>query len=209
RQVDHARTESHLNLGTWILRRAQHVQTKLSTAKEILLQCGHSKIFLREQWKLQVQSQTKPLPRQSQSAGKDAVEELLRLEDVLNKLKARADECDSILEDPSTPVDEFADAQIELATARERINNSKENIRRKRRALGFNDLQRLDKLKNDPYIAKRVNALALKHRLKERLRACKFELDRVERAYRHQVNGKKVNDQTQSSVKRREPSIQN
>ncbi|KAG6812422.1 hypothetical protein H0H93_013833, partial [Arthromyces matolae] len=139
----------------------------------------------------------------------DAVEEILRLEDVQNKLKARANECDSILDDTSTPVDELADAQTELASIRERINKSKENIRRKRRALGFNDLQRLDRLRNDPYIAKRVNALALKHRLKERLRARKFELDRVERAYRNQVNGKKINDQTQSSVKRREPSIRN
>ena len=35
-----------------------------------------------------------------------------------------------------------------------------------------------------------MNARALKIRLREKLRFRKFELDRLERSFRHQVNGK-------------------
>ncbi|KAG6834804.1 hypothetical protein H0H93_007291 [Arthromyces matolae] len=201
--------ESIENLSTWIIRRSLHAKSKRSAAEEILQNCGQSETYLCRQWKLQVQAQTRPLPRQSRAAGRNAVDEILRLEDVVDDLKVRVSECDSILEDPSTPADEFADVRHESASTRNRIKTLKENIRQKRRALGINDLERLNELRNNPYIAKRVNALALKNRLKERLRARKFELDRLERAYRYQANGKKINNHTESSVKRREPSIRN
>ncbi|KAG6849074.1 hypothetical protein H0H93_011490 [Arthromyces matolae] len=200
-QVEHARMESIENLSTWIIWRSLHAKSKRSAAEEILQNCGKSETYLRRQWKLQVQAQTRPLPRQSRVAGRNAVDEVLRLEDVLDDLKVRVSECDSVLEDPSTAADEFADVRQESASTRNRIKTLKENIRQKRRRLGINDLERLNELRNNPYIAKRVNALALKNRLKERLRARKFELDRLERAYRYQAN--------ESSVKRREPSIRN
>ncbi|KAG6822999.1 hypothetical protein H0H92_011799 [Tricholoma furcatifolium] len=52
-----------------------------------------------------------------------------------------------------------------------------------------------------------LNALAVKQRLRDKLRSRKFELDRVERSFRKQVNDQKVNDHTEASVKRRDPSI--
>jgi hypothetical protein len=35
-----------------------------------------------------------------------------------------------------------------------------------------------------------MNARSLKHRIRDRLRQRKFELEKLERAYRHTVNGK-------------------
>ncbi|KAJ7867489.1 hypothetical protein B0H14DRAFT_2177689, partial [Mycena olivaceomarginata] len=52
-----------------------------------------------------------------------------------------------------------------------------------------------------------MNARALKLRLRERLRARKFEMDVVERAYRRLMNDSKLHAHTESVVKRRKPTI--
>ncbi|KAJ3990653.1 hypothetical protein F5050DRAFT_1813708 [Lentinula boryana] len=52
-----------------------------------------------------------------------------------------------------------------------------------------------------------MNARALLTRIRERLRSRKFELDRLERSYRKQRSEQRVNDHTQDSVKRRDPTI--
>ncbi|KAJ7061896.1 hypothetical protein B0H15DRAFT_746585, partial [Mycena belliarum] len=57
------------------------------------------------------------------------------------------------------------------------------------------------------YLQLKMNARALKHRLRDRLRARKFELDRVERSFRRLVNEQKLYTHTESAVKRREPTI--
>ncbi|TFK60085.1 hypothetical protein BDN72DRAFT_779856, partial [Pluteus cervinus] len=59
------------------------------------------------------------------------------------------------------------------------------------------------------YISLRMNALALKTRLRDRLRARKFELDPIERMGRKFThNTHKLHAQTDSSVRRRDPTIQ-
>ncbi|KAG6912908.1 hypothetical protein DXG01_011177 [Tephrocybe rancida] len=52
-----------------------------------------------------------------------------------------------------------------------------------------------------------MNALALKQRLRDRLRARKFEMERLECSFRKQVNDHKVDAHTASSIKQREPAI--
>ncbi|KIJ58130.1 hypothetical protein HYDPIDRAFT_58535, partial [Hydnomerulius pinastri MD-312] len=56
----------------------------------------------------------------------------------------------------------------------------------------------------------RMNARALKTRLRDRLRQRKFEMDRVERSHCKTASGKckqKLREHTEASVKRREPGI--
>ncbi|KAF8157559.1 hypothetical protein K438DRAFT_2026150 [Mycena galopus ATCC 62051] len=53
----------------------------------------------------------------------------------------------------------------------------------------------------------RMNAHALKLRLRQRLRVRKFEMDVVERTYRRLLNDAKLHAHTESAVKRREPTI--
>ena len=65
-------------------------------------------------------------------------------------------------------------------------------LRRKEIALGYIERQQLRKLINSPYLRDRMNALALKIRLRDKLRSRKFELERLERTFRKQVNGMQV-----------------
>lgn len=73
--------------------------------------------------------------------------------------------------------------------ASERISNL---LRHKERALGPIERQRLRKLVNSPYLRDRMNAFALKIRLRDKLRSRKFELERLERTFRKQINGMQV-----------------
>jgi len=66
----------------------------------------------------------------------------------------------------------------------------------------------LAKLMGNAFLKQRMNALALKQRLRERLRHRKFELENVERAYRNTVNHAKLEAHTKQQVKRKEPGIQ-
>jgi len=65
-------------------------------------------------------------------------------------------------------------------------------LHQKERALGSIERQQLRKLMNSPYLRDRMNALALKTRLRDKLRSRKFELERLERTFRKQVNGTQV-----------------
>ena len=56
-------------------------------------------------------------------------------------------------------------------------------------ALGVNGRQELRGLEENPFLRVRMNALALKQRLRDRLRHRKFEMSRMEHSYRHSVNG--------------------
>ena len=53
-----------------------------------------------------------------------------------------------------------------------------------------------------------MNALALKQRIRDRLRYRKFELENIERDYRNTVNHAKLEAHTNQQIKRKEPGIQ-
>ncbi|RDB16024.1 hypothetical protein Hypma_003465 [Hypsizygus marmoreus] len=208
RQVDHAQTETIEKLGWWLARRTRHALAKCSAADEMLQACGQSEEFLRAQWKAQVKAQTKPLPRRSKGRGREAVEQVIRLRKGRDVLKDRVRELEAVLIDPYATPDMFADAEMGLETAKVSLEESNVRVGRKERALGIEDRVELQRLLKSPFIATRMNARALKQRLRDKLRFCKFELDRLERSFRKQVNDEKVNAHTASSVSRREPSIQ-
>ncbi|KAJ7889084.1 hypothetical protein B0H14DRAFT_2336875, partial [Mycena olivaceomarginata] len=91
--------------------------------------------------------------------------------------------------------------------AQEALEKSLATLRRKEKALGVNEQQELQKLIKSEYMRVRMNARALKLRLRQRLRARKFEMDIVERTYRRLLNDAKLHAHTESAVKRREPTI--
>ncbi|KAG6912636.1 hypothetical protein DXG01_013197, partial [Tephrocybe rancida] len=119
---------------------------------------------------------------QSQNAGKDAVKELIQLRETRDGLKKRLCKYDVLIEDENTPVDEYTEAKTELESVRLRLRELTAKIRDKQSALGVADRAQLEKLLNDPFLAARMNALALKQ---------------------HQ----KVDAHTAASVKSREPAI--
>ncbi|KAJ7075038.1 hypothetical protein B0H15DRAFT_956854 [Mycena belliarum] len=88
--------------------------------------------------------------------------------------------------DESAPIHEVA-----FRSATEAYKAAERKLRQKESALGVEEKQSLNGLR----------------RLRDRLRARKFELDRVERSFRRLVNDQKLYTHTESAVKRREPTI--
>ncbi|KAG6907160.1 hypothetical protein DXG01_010310, partial [Tephrocybe rancida] len=158
-------------------------------AEDALRECGKVEADLRAEWKAQVKTQTKLLLRQSWNAGKDAVKELIQLRETRDGLKKRQRDYDTLIEAENTPADEYIEAKTELESVCLCLRELTAKIRDKQFALA------------------RMNALALKQCLRDRLRSRKFELDRLERSFHKQVNDQKVDAHTASSIKSCEPAI--
>ncbi|KAG6809758.1 hypothetical protein H0H92_014854 [Tricholoma furcatifolium] len=208
RQVEHATNDIQESLAAWLTRRFQHTQTKKKQAEDRLRLCRKSVDYLRAEWKAQIAAQTKPLPRQSKPAGKNAITELMRLHESRDALKTQITELNlTLLQDDDIGLDYHAQTMADLAETRIRLKDLNARIRHKETGLGIDERAELKLLMSNPYISTMLNALAVKQRLRDRLRSRKFELDRVERSFRKQVNDQKVDNHTEASVKRRDPSI--
>ncbi|KAG6826001.1 hypothetical protein H0H92_001556 [Tricholoma furcatifolium] len=183
------------------------MQRKKASAEAILESCNQPIEYLRVQWKLQVKAQTKPLPRQSKNAGKNAINELLCMRETRDELKEEVNGYNEILIQEDLTTDAHIEVLADLQGAKQRLKDLGGKIRRKESVLGVQDQEQLRRLVNNPYIAAVTNALAVKERLRDRLRSRKFELNKVERSFRKQINDNKINEHTAASVKRRDPSI--
>ncbi|KAG6912561.1 hypothetical protein DXG01_013806, partial [Tephrocybe rancida] len=122
-------------------------------------------------------------------------------------LKKREHEYDALIKDEATPMDEYTEAKADLESVRVRLQDLNTRIQNKQSVLGVTDRARLRNLTNNPFLTAWMNALALKQRLCDRLRARKFEIERLERLFCKQVNDQKVDAHTASSVRSREPAI--
>ncbi|KAG6913908.1 hypothetical protein DXG01_003592, partial [Tephrocybe rancida] len=184
--VDHAQRETLENLSAWLLCWSRHALTKQKVAESILWDCGKSETDLQGEWKDQVETQTKPLPCQSQNAGKDAVKELLQMCETQDGLKKREHEYDALIEDEATPMDEYAEAKADLES------DLTTRIRNKQSVLGVTDRVQLKTLTNNPFLTAQMNTLALKQHLHDQLCAQKFEMERLECSFCKQVNGEQI-----------------
>jgi hypothetical protein len=96
----------------------------------------------------------------------------------------------AIISDPNSPEYMVLDAENKYNNALAASERISALLRQKERALGSIERHQLRKLVNSPYLRDRMNALALKIRLRDKLRSRKFELERLERTFRKQVNGR-------------------
>ncbi|KAJ3816555.1 hypothetical protein F5880DRAFT_1619187 [Lentinula raphanica] len=199
--------EAMYKLGLWLRRKVILCTEKLKEVEESIRTCGITEETLRREWDAQVKAQTKPLPRQHKNQGKSAVEEALRLrksrdtaQDHVNGLRKR------IIDISSEPWD-IATAELELESAIQVLRKAQARVTKKENTLGVDEKHQLRSLMNSPFLMKKMNARALKIRIRERLRSRKFELDRLERSYRKQRSEQRINELTQDSVKRRDPGI--
>ena len=160
----------------------------------------------------------------SKTRGQQAVAGVVLLRAAMKTRKAQVSELQrSFLEAVEDEDPDAASYQIQFESAKEALASAEKNLRQKEQALGVEQYQALNDLGRSEYINLRMNARALKLRLRERLRSRKFELDRVERSYRRLTTGKissvpgiyilnvpveeKLRAHTESAVKRREPTI--
>lgn len=104
--------------------------------------------------------------------------------------------------------DEIEQLQTQLTTAKKNIEKIQSVIKRKRDLLGVDGRASLAKLKDNKFLHLRLKASALKNRIRTRLRNRKFELERLERAYRHTTsNEDKMHNHIKKQVKRHEPGV--
>ncbi|KAG6824363.1 hypothetical protein H0H92_007097, partial [Tricholoma furcatifolium] len=115
---------------------------------------------------------------------------------------------DLILSNPATPFEVYLETDTESKQLQSKLVDVKKAIARIEAALSIKDNADLTRLMKNQYVALCVNALGVKERLRDKLRSRKFELDSVERTLRKQLNNnQKINEHTEASVKRRDPSI--
>ncbi|KAK7008483.1 hypothetical protein R3P38DRAFT_3324595 [Favolaschia claudopus] len=208
-QIRHLRQASVGRLGMWLGRRWVHMKEKQREAKEEFEACGHSRELLEVEHRKQVEAQTKPLPKRSKTAGKVAVEAIIRRRQAVAVLKKRIARLEDTVMDLDADAEDVRRAQDDLRTAQEKLKKDEATLKRKEKALGVQDRANLAHLTTSKFIAKKMNARALKHRLREKLRNRKFELDRVERTYRRKKKTEhKLKIHIEDAVARRDPGIQ-
>jgi len=85
--------------------------------------------------------------------------------------------------------DQLLDFASSLEGARSQCRIITAAIHRKKAALNVDGRLSLQNLRESKYLELRMNARALKSRIRSRLQQRKFELERLERAYRHNSSG--------------------
>jgi hypothetical protein len=113
----------------------------------------------------------------------------MRLRKVRDVLKQRVEDIENSIIDGFTDLASTVDAERRLEDARTALQHAETKVKAKENVLGVDDRTELRRLTQSIFIATRMNALALKIRLRERLCARKYELDPLERSFRRQKNG--------------------
>ncbi|KIJ06445.1 hypothetical protein PAXINDRAFT_29868, partial [Paxillus involutus ATCC 200175] len=208
-QVHHLHAKSLACFGDWLHRRWLHYRKKMAAASEALASLDIDESILRDQWAAQVAHQTVPLARQSKNKGEEEIARVLALEKILEHQQISIDDLEHQLITES--VCDVIDLNTCLLKARRKLMATTTLVAKRRVALGVSDRANLAALKRNVYLQVRMNARAVKTRIWERLRQCKFELERLECAYRTTVNGTSslliILDHVQAAIKRCEPTI--
>ncbi|KAJ7589950.1 hypothetical protein C8J56DRAFT_783748 [Mycena floridula] len=205
-QVKRLDAKSLEGLGKWLRRKWSKLAKKTDELKLEQSTIPVEESVLRSEWASQIEQQTKPLPRQKKNAVKSAIEQIL---DWRNREKLEKEELARLLaiepdqEDSNSPIDLASD----IADARKHIKDLQDRISKKRMSLNINDRADLDKLISDKFLQLKINALALKTRIRNRLRFRKLELEKTIQDYRGSINHQKLQSHTEDQVKKKDPSI--
>ncbi|KZP02115.1 hypothetical protein FIBSPDRAFT_906147, partial [Athelia psychrophila] len=201
----HLEHNSRLQLGSWLARRWQKCQTMKATAWDALQECSVPIETLREQWALQTKSQTAPMPRQSKNKGAQAVKAIMALDATIISEREEVSRLQGLTKDGAADVIAAFDA---LGSARAYLNGLMARREKHFAALGIAESASLLRLKQSKFLQHRMNALAVKHRMRDKLRQRKFENERLERAYRRTINESKHKKHIAGAMARREPTVQ-
>jgi hypothetical protein len=208
-QIRFLDTKSRDGISHWLYRRWYHCQKKKREANIVLSACAVGEDVLRAEWAAQVQDQTKPLPRklahrsinvvsmrlflgQSRNQASHAIDSILALEKSLASLNENIRSLElQLMGNAIADSTDFSDVLQELEGSRTQHGQIVQSLYRKRVALGVDERAHLTLLCQNDFLRIRMNAQSLKQRIRDRLRQRKFELEKLERAYRHTINGKR------------------
>jgi hypothetical protein len=183
-QVNYLSQKSLRQLSVWLARKWRHCAERKTEASSMLSSSPHSIDVIEAQWNLQVQAQTTPLPRVSKTSARKAVEQVLTLAALHTALKKELARLTKKINSSSSSTDDFDDltkASLELSA---RINDLAQTISDRKAKLGVEGRANLKKMVNDAFLQLRINAAALKERIRSKLQSRKFELERLDRAAR-------------------------
>jgi len=192
-QVKHLDQKSLENLGSWLHRKWVLTQNRKNAAERDLVELkeiGITERLLRDEWAAQVKEQTRPNLRQSKNAADKVIGEILGLKQSLNTYVRQAHDLELMLE--SGQYGSYMDAlevQLQVEELNEKCARLKKAMSQKKGSLGVDGRLNLERLMGDNFLRNRVNALALKKRIRNRLCQRKFELEALERVYRKTING--------------------
>ncbi|KDR74548.1 hypothetical protein GALMADRAFT_70781 [Galerina marginata CBS 339.88] len=211
-QVKHIDQKSLLGLGNWLQRKWKTTVEKKNAAVEglqVVLDLGYTEDLLRDEWKAQIVEQTKPLTKQSKHLANKEIEDVLALVKNKENNEKELEEYENILD--SGEYEDGQDAstvQAYIEELQNKIKKTKKTIDNKRAKLSVDGRLNLSRLIGNEFLKMRMNALALKQRIRDRLRQRKFEIEGLERAYRNTVNQAKLQKHTDQQIRKKEPGIQ-
>ncbi|KZV83384.1 hypothetical protein EXIGLDRAFT_625725 [Exidia glandulosa HHB12029] len=213
-QVDFMQAHGMWGLGKWLLKRHNEAKTR-GEAAAARLDNGPvgaiGRTELAEQWEAQLTTQLQTLPRQSESAGDKAIDDVMLALGRLDELKAEKKECNKKLlrVEKLTPT-EASEAQSRLIATEDEIRRTKVTLENLRTALGAGAAQKWESLRGDAYLRARINARRLRAVIRSSLQSHKFEREKLERSYRNQVMRaaeQKEHSQVKDLVHRREKNV--
>jgi hypothetical protein len=211
-KIKHLDGKSLLGLGHWLKRKwvtTMHRKDEASETLDELAADGVSVAHLRAQWHDQVLEQTKPLKKQSKHLANIEIEGILALYKNIETYQEDISKYETMLETGEFESGATAtDVQVILTEAKAKVKKQKTIIANRKAKLSVDGRLNLEKLLNNEFLKLRMNALALKQRIRDRLRQRKFELENLERSYRKTMNHMKLEKHAQSQLKRKEPGIQ-
>jgi hypothetical protein len=126
-------------------------------------------------------SQTNSDAGRSKTKGKQAVQAVLELSESIGLQKAAIAKLETTL--TQTALFNVVDISGQLQDARAHLAHLERGFERRKSALGVGEQANLRSLQRDAFVRLRMNALALKQHLRDRLRQRKFEIEKLERSY--------------------------
>jgi hypothetical protein len=128
------------------------------------------------------------ITEQSRSAGDKAIARILDLRSQRDEIHARLRKLRSMHHASKDGEDETRQALNEdLSAAQDALSKTVHQLTTAEKTLGVPSRRRLEKLTGDTFLNARMNARALKTRIRTKIISWKFERSLLERAYRHHV----------------------
>ena len=132
---------------------------------------GLSSDFLRGQWLKQITEQIKPLKRQSKDLANKEIEAILNLMKTLEGHKQKIKDLQNMLESDACADGLTSDEiQLLLEESQQHAKHIQKSISTKKSKLSVDGRLNLTKLIDDVFLKTRMNALALKQRIRDQLR---------------------------------------
>jgi Kyakuja-Dileera-Zisupton transposase len=182
-QVQHMRETSLHQLGKWLARKWRSCSERRAAAASDMEETGLGCDYLEQQWKDQVAWQTKPLQRATSQLANKEIQKIIDLMDYSDSLRKEIQTLDRRAASGSETdmLGDLLEQREDLVARRVQVDLEQQERCSK---LGIIGKTRLKQLLGNKFLELLVKARAIKERLRARLQGRKFELERVDRAFK-------------------------